>query len=225
MRIRKRVIVSAALAALCVAGAWGADAVVSPPVPTVSAAPADGSDTALELKYDNGTRSYFMSWISGAGAWVGNDFDISAISEYRAIVRVRVYSNPAWPNSRWDGFNVGIYAFAGGQPGSLLWGPEYFKPTRTGYGWCNCAVGWTLPAVNKAFVAAFEQFYNYPNNDPYALDTNRTFEGHSWQYYAGIWRQLTGAGGYRNLLLRVVVNNVTVGLAPTSLGRVKALYY
>lgn len=225
MRIRNRVIVFVALAALWVAGAWGSDAVVSPPAPAVSAAPVDNSDTVLELKYDTGTQSYFVGWFSGAGAWVGNDFDISAISDYRAIVRIRVYSTPVWPNGRWDGFNVGVYAFAGGQPGSLLWGPKYFKPARTGYGWCNCAVGWTLPAVNKTFVAAFEQFYNMPNMDPYALDNNPTYAGHSWQYYAGIWRPLTGFGAYRNLMLRVVVNNVTVGVAPTSVGRVKALYY
>jgi hypothetical protein len=212
------------LAAFLGATAWATDVVVAPTAPAGSPLAADDYDAALELKYDNGTRSYFMAWISGAGAWVGNDFDISAISEYRAIARIRVYSNPAWPNTKWDGFNVGIYAFAGGQPGSLLWGPRYVKPARTSYGWCNFSVNWTLPAAYRAFVAAFEQFYNYPNMDPYALDTNPTFLGHSWRYYRGSWSPITGAGGYRNLMLRVVVNNVTVGVAPASLGRVKALY-
>ncbi len=214
-----------ALAAWCAGGVWASDVVVAPEAEGVSRAADDDHDAALELKYDNGTRRYFMAFYTGAGTWVGNDFDISAISDYRAITRIRVFSSPAWPNARWDGFRIRIYAYAGGRPGSLLWGPKYVKPARPDYGWCNCAVNWTLPAANKAFVAAFEQFYNYPNGDPFALDTNATFAGHSWQYSGGSWQALPGFGGYRNLMLRVVLNNATVNLAPTSIGRVKALYY
>jgi hypothetical protein len=224
MEKKNLVVVFAALIAAA-AAAWATDVVVAPAAPAVSRVSADEYDAALELKYDTGTQRYFTLWYSGAGVWAGNDFDISALSAYRAITRVRVYSRPDWPNGRWDGFRVGIYAFAGSQPGSLLWGPTYFKPTRTNAGWCNCSVNWTLPLANKAFVAAFEQYYNFPNADPFALDDNPTFEGHSWQYYGGTWRLLTGYGGYRNLMLRVVVNNLTVNVTPTSVGRVKALYY
>ncbi len=217
--------VALGLAISAAAAAWATDLVVAPTAPATSGAPYDYYDGPLELKYDSGTKQHFMAWYSGAGAWVGNDFDISAISAYRAIMRVKFYSTPAWPNSKWEGFRVGIYAYAGGQPGSLLWGPEYFKPRRTTAGWYNCAVGWTLPAGTDAFVAAVEQFYNYPNIDPFALDNNRTFRNHSWQYYQGNWAELTGYDRYRNLMLRVVVNNVPVGVTPTSVGRVKALYY
>ncbi len=224
MENKSVVIIFAALVAAA-AAAWATDVVVASPAPAGSRAPADEYDAALELKYDSGTHRYFATWSSGAGTWVGNDFDISAISAFRAITRVRVYSRPDWPNARWDGFRIGIYAYVGGRPGSLLWGPKYFKPARRTPGWCNCPVNWTLPPANKTFVAAFEQYYNFPNLDPYALDNNPTFEGHSWQYYRGSWRALTGIGGYRNLMLRVVVNNVTVNVAPTSVGRVKALYY
>ncbi|MEE9456779.1 MAG: hypothetical protein V3W11_06485 [bacterium] len=215
------------LAALAAAGAWATDLVVAPTAPAASGAPNDYYDGPLELKYDSGTQRYFVAWISGAGNWVGNDFDISAISTYRAIMRVRFYSTPTWPNSKWDGFRVGIYAYAGGQPGSVLWGPEYFKPRKAGAGWVNCAVGWTLPPANDAFVAAVEQYYNYPNLDPFALDNNPTFRNHSWQYSRGSWRPFSQANvaPYRNVMLRVVVNNVPVGVTPTSVGRVKALYY
>ncbi len=224
MGSRTFIVVFAALAA---AAAWATDLVVAPTAPAASRTPYDNYDGPLELKYDSGTLRYYLAWYSGAGTWVGNDFDIGAISAYRAIMRVRFYSRPDWPNSRWDGFRVGIYAFSGSAPGSLLWGPEYFKPARASYGWCNCAVGWTLPAGNDAFVAAVEQYYNYPNLDPFALDNNPTFRGHSWQYYRGAWspfEQLSVAP-YRNVMVRVVVNNVPVGVTPTSVGRVKALYY
>ena len=215
------------LAALAAAAAWAADVVVAPTAPAVSGALNDYNDGPLELKYDSGTLRYYMAWYSGANTWVGNDFDISAISSYRAIIRVRFYSRPDWPNSKWDGFRVGIYAYAGGQPGSVLWGPEYFKPKKTGAGWANCAVGWTLPPANDAFVAAVEQFYNYPNLDPFGLDNNPTFRGHSWQYLSGSWSPFnqSNVAPYRNVMLRVVMNNVPVGVAPTSIGRVKALYY
>jgi hypothetical protein len=222
MRSRTFIVVLAALAA---AAAWATDMVVAPTAPAASGAPYDYYDGPLELKYDSGTRQYFMAWYSGANTWVGNDFDIGAISGYRAIMRVRFYSTPAWPNGKWDGFRVGIYAYAGGQPGSVLWGPEYFKPKKASAGWYNCAVGWSLPPANDAFVAAVEQVYNYPNLDPFALDNNRTFRNRSWQYYRGSWAKLSGYGGYRNVMVRVVVNNVPVGVTPASVGRVKALYY
>jgi hypothetical protein len=214
-------------AALVAAAAWATDVVVAPTAPAVAGAPYDYNDGPLELKYDSGTQRYFMAWYSGANTWVGNDFDISAISSYRAIMRVRFYSRPDWPNSKWDGFRVGIYAYAGGQPGSVLWGPEYFKPRKAGAGWVNCAVGWSLPVANDAFVAAVEQYYNYPNLDPFALDNNPTFRNHSWQYYGGSWSLFSSSytDPYRNIMVRVVVNNVPVGVTPTSVGRVKALYY
>jgi hypothetical protein len=221
----RRLLLWLGLAALFAAGAWGADYVVER-APGAAAPPwSPGSDVSLELKYDSGTQQYFSGWYTGAGAWVGNDFDITMISGFRAVKNIKIYSTPSWPNAKWDGFNVGVYAFAGGRPTSLLWGPTYFKPSRTSPGWVTCPVNWTLPAANNAFVAAFEQFYNFPNIDPFALDNNGTFVGHSWQYYVGSWSLLTGWGGYRNLMLRVVVDNTTVVVAPTSLGRVKALYY
>lgn len=217
-------VVVAALAAIS-AAAWAADIYAAPTAPAAAGGIYDDSDAALELKYDSNTRSFFFVNLTGSGYWVGNDFDLSAISEYRAITRIRVYSWGGWPNARWDGFRVGIYAYAGGQPGSILWGPKYFKPTRASYGWCNCAVGWTLPAGNRGFVAAAEQYYDYPAVDPFAVDNNTTFMDHSWSRQGTSWVKFPGIVSYRNLMLRVVVNNVTVNVAPSSVGRVKALYY
>jgi len=217
----KRFLLWAAVVVLS-AAAWGAEVIVAP---AASGTSRDGYDAALELKYDSGKLQYYTTWISGANAWAGNDFDISSISAYRAVVRVRLYSTAVWPNARWDGFRVGIYSYAGGTAGSLLWGPKYFKPSQTISGWCNCSVGWTLPSGNDEFVAAAEQYYNYPDVDPFGVDDNAVFHGHSWQYLGGRWQAYAGNGGYRNLMLRVVVNNVPVNITPTSVGRVKALYY
>ncbi|HUV87384.1 MAG TPA: hypothetical protein VMX79_09750 [bacterium] len=222
MASRNTVVVFAALAAVA---AWAADVVVAPTVADVPPSAFDAGDGPLELKYDNNTRSFFFCDLTGRGRWVGNDFDLSAISDYRAIMKIKVYSWPDWPNGKWDGFRLGIYGYAGGQPTSLLWGPKYYKPTRTGYGWCTCSVGWTLPPENKIFVAGVEQYYDYPDLDPMTLDSNLTFAGHSWLYESGSWSKLPGVIGYRNLMLRVVVNNVPVDITPTSVGRVKALYY
>lgn len=223
--INKKVVVVCAALATASAAAWAVDVVAAPTAPAVPGTARDGYDGPLELKYDNDTRAYFFVALTGAGYWVGNDFDLSAISAYRAITRLKVYSWGAWPNGKWDGFRLGIYAYAGGTPGSLLWGPTYFKPARTSYGWCSYAVGWTLPAGNRAFVAAAEQYYNYPNCDPFAVDTNPTFVDHSWRYQTGSWVKLPGVVGYRNLMIRAVVNNIPVNITPTSVGRVKALYY
>jgi hypothetical protein len=216
--------VCVALAVVSVA-AWASDVIVER-APLAGPTAADNEhDAALELKYDNGTQQFFFVNYTGEGYWVGNDFDLSAISGYRAVTRLKVFSWGAWPNGKWDGFRLGIYAVSGGTPGSLLWGPTYFKPTRTTAGWCNYSIGWTLPPGNRMFLAAAEQYYDYPDVDPFAVDSNTTFMDHSWVYGSGSWVKLPGTAGYRNLMVRAVVNNITVDVAPTSVGRVKALYY
>ena len=215
----KRIVLCAVFAALA-AAAWAADIVVE----RAPYAEPPASDATLELKWDNGTALAFFANETGAGYWVGNHWDLSTISCYRTIIAVKIYSCIPWPNFRWDGLRLGIYAFAGGTPTSLLWGPKYFKATLASEGWCDYSVGWTLPAGNKAFVAAAEQYYDFPNVDPFAVDNNTTFRGHSWECQTGRWVKLHGVGDFRNLMLRVVVSN-TPGETPMSLGRVKALYH
>ena len=63
--------------------------------------------------------------------------------------------------------------------------------------------------------------------EPFRIDDNPTFLGHSWIYLQGSWNPFKQANiaPYRNVMIRVVVNNSTLGVAPESLGRVKALYY
>ncbi len=59
------------------------------------------------------------------------------------------------------------------------------------------------------------------------IDSNPSFLGHSWQYYGGRWTPYDNpyTRPYRNLMVRVVVDNDTLAVTPASLGRVKALYY
>jgi hypothetical protein len=214
------------LAVLAAVAAWGADYAVER-VPEAAAKPGPaGYDATKELKWDSGTPGWQVCYYTGAGTWVGNDFDISTISTFRGIKTIRVYSSPAWPNGRWDGFRFGVYAFSGGIPGSLLWGPKYGVGTGSTYTWVEIGVDWTLPAGQDAFVGAAEQFYNYPGNDPFCIDSNATFLGHSWQYYGGKWEPYDNeyTRPYRNLMIRVVVDD-TLAVTPASLGRVKALYF
>jgi hypothetical protein len=226
----RTITVAAALAVLGAVAAWPADVAFDGGPAAFSVPEAAGSDGTLELKWDNGTRRWSMAWYTGAGSWVGNDFNLSTISTYRAIEKVRFYSRSNWPNTGWDGFRVAIYDFKGAVPGSRLWptasGGYFFKPSGLqGHIWVDIAIGWTC--TSTAFVAAVEQFYNYPYCDPFALDTNPTFRGHSWRYYQGSWSpyESSSVGPYRNVMIRAVVNNITLGVAPQSLGRVKALYY
>jgi hypothetical protein len=165
-----------------------------------------------------------MCWYTGGDSWVGNDFDISTIAGYRAVHAIKLYARSDWPNIGWDGFRLGIFNFAGGVPGSLLWGPKFVLPAGS-TGWKEFSVGWTLPSGTDKFLAGMEQYYNYPTCDPYALDTNTSFQGHSWQYYGGSWAPHQGYQGYRNLMLRVSLSNSTLAISPVSIGRVKALYY
>lgn len=207
------------------AGALGMD--VSVYRGLYSAVPVEREDSPAtqELFWDNGQRRAYIAFTTGAGTWFGNDFDISTFSEYRTIRSISVYSNPLWPNRKWDGFRLGIYDFTGGKPGWLFWGPRFALPTRRDEGWCNFSVDWVLPPPYSKFIAALEQFYGLPDCDPHVVDGNLTFLEHSWQYYQGRWTPLAGGLGYRNLMLRVVVAKESVTVSPTSIGRVKALYY
>ena len=188
-----------------------------------------GYDDTSELKWDSGAGRWMVVWYTGADSWVGNDFDVSTIKTYGGIKTYRTQSR-LWPNQRWDGFRIAIYAFAGGVPGSMMWPtsgtPKFVMPTGSEREWKDFDVSWVLPGVTK-FMAAQEQFYNGPSLcDPYLIDNNAAFRGHSWMNTTGRWRlyYVESVAPYRNLMIRVIVNDLT-SVTPTSVGRVKALYY
>jgi hypothetical protein len=214
------------LAAVGATAAGAADYEVAPaPRGGEAGLPPGTEDGVVELSWDSGTRAYQICFYSGAGTWFTNDFDLAQIRDYRRVTRIKAYVDPRWPNGRWDGFRIGLFAYAGSVPGTLLWGPKYVKPNLTSAGWASFVVAWTLPAAQRRFAAGVEQLYNFPNCDSHNVDNNRTFLQHSWLYYGGSWRPYSNSTGYYNLMIRVRVSNAYVAVAPTSLGRVKALYY
>ena len=196
------------------------------------AAAAAGDGGPYELGYDNGSKALQLAWYTGAGFWVGNDFDISTLKTKHNVVReMKYFTSPHWPNNRYDGFRIALFGLAGGVPGARLWpaGAEgrFVKPGG-GEGFKTFWVNYYLETTR--FVAAVEQFYDYPNCDPYFCDTNPTFLARSWQKEPEKrWVPLAGKNPYpyRNLMLRVIVRigYAEFGVTPTSLGRVKALYY
>lgn len=201
---------------------WGADLAVevAAPQPAAAEPPAPATPETHELKWDSGNRGISLYWYTGAGSWVGNDFDISTIATYNTIRYIRMFTTGSY------GMRYGIFGF-GAIPGSLLWGPYFYRPTTgSGWRWVDVPVNWTLPPATRKFVAAAEQYYNYPYCDGFALDNNPTFMWHSWQYYQGAWSPMEGYPSYpyRNLMLRVVVAADNADVAPMSFGRVKALY-
>jgi hypothetical protein len=217
--------------------AWAADAAVDggPAAPPGFRVPASYDPSTLELSWDTGTRRWSAAWFTGAGAWVGNDFDASTLkTTHVKILRLTFYTRGNWPNQGWDGFRLAVFDFAGGVPGSRLWptagGGYFFKPSGTaGHVWAACGVNWVCPATS--FVAAQEQHYNWPNCDPWSVDNNPTFRRHSWNYNGGAWSPLSHVlvdiKPYYNLMLRLWLEtgHSLPGVAPSSLGRVRALYY
>ncbi|MGD8718309.1 MAG: hypothetical protein PVH29_05745 [Candidatus Zixiibacteriota bacterium] len=222
---------------LICASAWAADVVVDGSGYNTSPSPGYMTPTydqsTLELGWDNGTRRWSIAWYTGAGSWAGNDFDVSTLkTEYAKILKFKFYTRDTWPNQTWDGFGIGFYGYSGGVPGSMLWptsgGSGYlFIPSgASGHVWVECDIDWVCPVVK--FVAGFHQYYNYPNCDPFSVDTNDSSLGHSWKYYGGTWSPLSTSGDpYQNLMLRVWIEDGQTfpGITPSSVGRVKALYY
>jgi hypothetical protein len=219
--------------------AWAADVVADGGYYTSPnfTAPAPYDQSSLELMWDNGTRRWSVIWYTGADSWVGNDFDASTLkTSYAKILKYKYYTRGAWPNLGWDGMRFAFYAFRGGVPGSMLWptsgNPYFFKPSNPdiqAHIWVEFNVDWTCPSVK--FLAAQEQFYNNPTADPFAVDMNPTNLKHSWQYYNAAWSPIElnfeGVGPYRNVMIRVWVEpgQEFPAVAPSSIGRVKALYY
>jgi len=183
----------------------------------------DPSDGLIDLGWDRGGVYGGFVWITGLGVWAGSDFDISTLATYNHVASGRIYYYPHFPNEIFEGNREGVWSFAGGAPGSLLWGPTFVRGTA--FGWNSYAVGWTLGAVT-AFVMAFEQYYDYPNCDPVTTCAHGAGSGdHSWIRYGGAWHHWweTGNGNFA-LMIRCIVDNSYSGVAPASLGRVKALY-
>ena len=235
-----RVIILTAAGVLLICGAARAVDVVadggyakSPAI----AAPVPGDQATIELIWDNGQRRWSVAWITGADAWVGNDFDTSTLktSPHAKILKYKYYTRGAWPNQRWDGIRLAFYDFTGGVPGSMLWptngNPYFFKPNNPdiqSHIWVELDINWRCP--KSEFLAAQEQFYNYPACDAFSLDDSATFNDHTWEHLQGKWRPFTeheNLGPYRNAMIRVWVepSKSAPAVAPCSIGRVKALYY
>jgi hypothetical protein len=199
------------------------------------AEPASYDQSTLELSWDTGTRRWSFAQYTGAGYWCGNDFKVSTLkTSYVKIMKYKYYTRGSWPNMGWEGMRFAFYNFGGGVPGSMLWPTSgigyFFKPNAgtEGHIWVEFDVDWICPS--QGFVAAQEQFYNYPNCDPHSLDNNTSFLGHSWEYIGGSWTPFTDYSNltpYRNLMIRVWVETGQEfpGVTPSSIGRVKALYY
>ncbi len=233
--MRKGLLVAISVLAVC-GGAWASDVVVeggSSAGGPALAAPTARDQASLELKWDNGTRRWSVAWYTGGDSWIGNDFTAATLkTSYARIIKFKMYTRNDWPNEGWDGFRIGFFNFRGGVPGSMLWptgGSGYFFMPSAGAGhvWVECNIDWICPTV--AFVAAEEQFYNYPTCDPWSVDNNTSFLKHSWQYYQGQWGPITGENisPYFNAMIRVWIEPGIEfpGVAPSSIGRVKALYY
>ena len=221
----KKIWLWVALGTLVAAFAWGADYVVERVPEAAATRGSAGYDATKELKWDSGYAKWWLCWVRGRDAWVGNDFDISTISTYRGIKFISIFSTGTWPNNGWDGFRIAVYKVSSGLPGSLLWGPKLVVGSGS-YGWKDFSVNWALPGGVNAFLVGQEQYRDNPNCDPFCIDDNAAFRGHSWMNTTGRWQAFYSdkTAPYRNVMIRVTVDDA-LEVAPTSLGRVKALYY
>jgi len=220
----RSLITTVAVALAAAAGAWDAAIEPAPPDGGAFGAP-ENTDDVRTLLWDNGIPYWMISWLTGEDTWVGNDF--TAPANHRHIKKVLIYAGPTWPNGRWDGWHLAIYRMTDNhRPGSIIRGPYDIKGTSSGPAWNAFDVDVFLPTGVSAFCAAIEQEYPHPYSDAFILDSNPTYRRHSWVYYRSWFEMTTDADPYRNLMLRVVVDEETnPAVEPASLGRVKAVYY
>lgn len=207
------------------AGATAWDAAIAPaPAKGGGAPPYDG---ARMLSWDNGTPYWMVSWYTGENMWVGNDFTMPTGGNFRWVRKVMVYAGPVWPNGVWDGWYLALFTATNGQPGAIIGTKTYVKGTSATPAWNTFIIDRALPAGTTSFCAGIEQIYNFSNSDAFILDSNPTYRRHSWFFYNQRWFEMTtDADPYKNLMLRVVVDNESYpGIEPASLGRVRTIYY
>jgi hypothetical protein len=138
---------------------------------------------------------------------------------------LRIYCHRGGPNENeeWDGFRIAIFDFEDAVPGKILWPtngePLWVRPEIGSYcGWYDFRVDWMGPW--NVFLAAVEQYYDPPNCDAVSFDAGSWQSEHTWYAVDGAWMRFDQG---TNLMLRVQAE-LQGGVAPSSLGRVKALY-
>jgi len=143
------------------------------------------------------------------------------------IQRIRLYvGNPPGYTS-WDGFQLEIWDWYDSSfpeaPGKRVWGPEAFTYNLANpHGWV------TYTEVNyewkstQPFLLLAKQRDGYPNCDSIYCDASRTTPNPNWSYFIHKWYPFVVLNG--DFLFRVYYGASHPGVAPTSLGRIRALY-
>lgn len=87
--------------------------------------------------------------------------------------------------------------------------------------WYEFFVGWP-PMGERRFLAGQEQFFDWPDCDSFCFDDGEGAgdERHTWFKNDGVWSKFVASN---SLMLRVIAGYYGT-VAPTSLGRIKALY-
>jgi len=188
--------------------------------------PGPSRDAQYELSWDNGAVGLSGYWLRpGEGCWKGNDFSVATLGSTATIVKLRCCSG-AGNNSVWDGMRFAVFSYTG-IPGAIMWPPSgtpaYAVGSGAGWQWFDVPVNFDLPLGTTSFLAAEEQYYNEANADPWLCDTAAGL-GHTWETWPGNgWQKQMDS--WHNLMLRAVVSVTSSGVAPNSLGRIKALYF
>ncbi len=141
------------------------------------------------------------------------------------VKSLRIYCSQDQPSGKFDGFRIAIFDFSASVPGEILW-PENGQPKLVipegdgNSGWYEFPVAWP-PRDKREFLVGQEQFFDWPECDPFCFDDNDSAnEKHTWLNCDGVWSRTVAPN---NLMLRLVAGYYGA-VAPTSLGRIKALY-
>lgn len=189
-----------------------------------------GGEQVTILGYDSGIVGYSICWYEGDDHWVANDFTLG--DGGREVFSMLIATRKDWPDYGFDGFYVAIFGDMDGLPGAMVWpetGPKYvsgdeIEGTFDGI-WVE--VGVEADIEQNRIYAAMEQYYNYPNSDPYCVDNNPVDREHSWEKAGSIWERMDtgdlGAITNNNLMLRLSVESKK-SLITSSLGSIKAMY-
>ncbi len=206
--------------ASCLAWSAGEYAAVNPEASPAPHVPIKDKMPFGELSHDNGNITNAWAYYTGAGSYVGDQYDTP--SDWSYLTGIKYYVWTGWPDSTFQGFTVACWKMESGTPGAVIWptdGNPKYNP-NTGGNWITQPVDpliYLQDAAPNGFLVGISQLYNIPVCDAFSVDD--TGPGpYDWTYYSGAW----GAAAYGKGSARAL--GYWTPVEPTSLGSLRALY-
>ena len=170
-----------------------------------------------EFYWDDGILANGWAWYTGGNYWAVQFDDTLTGDTAGHINQLGAVTYPGWPEDTYIGAYLHIYDDIGDYPGSSV-AYEYIGFTATGdFEWVD---GIDHAISTGTFYIAFEQYGDYPADNPDSMAVDAASGTHNWTGYQGSWANTTSYGDF---MLRCYWEEGSA-VVDSTWGAVKGLY-